>query len=229
MNSLRLIPALALAAACLASTVTAADPPPAHPHPKPKPIVAVQPHINTLPGVAIAPSFANSPFSPGYNPYSPNPFNPYAPNLFVNPTFPQPALLPFARNPFLPGINPPFAVNPLFVNAAPLGVFPFTPVVPFAPPVPPIAIQQPGQFLYRGPNLAVNPASGAIYRPATGVVVQRDGSVFYRVPGTGVPDGFGSAQLGTETFYNPLNGTYFNPQSGVVSRPGTNGFTPWIY
>jgi hypothetical protein len=91
------------------------------------------------------------------------------------------------------GVNP-WAANPWAVN-------------PWVRPTPPIAVQQPGLFVFRNPNLYVNPVAGTVVRPQTGVAQLRDGSTFFRVPGS-------------TDYYNPVAGTYYNPASGVVLRPG---------
>lgn len=118
-----------------------------------------------------------------------------------------------------------FGVNPRGVVAVPVAV----PVNPwFNPwgagawvnPTPPIAVQQPGLFVFRGPDLYVNPVAGTVVRPLTGVAQLRDGSTFFRVPGTGAVNAFGQFTTGSETYYNPRAGTYYNPRSGVVVRPG---------
>jgi hypothetical protein len=131
-----------------------------------------------------------------------------------------------------PVYTPPFynpALNNPWMN--PVTV---TPVNPFLPPAavvrPPLAIQQPGTLLVRGPDLQVNPWSGTVYRPLSGIVTLADGSTFYRVPGSGLPTVTGAYATGTGLYYNPRSGTFFNPSSGVVSQPGsTNLFMPYIW
>jgi hypothetical protein len=93
-------------------------------------------------------------------------------------------------------------------------------VTPWVPPTPPLAVQQPGLFVFKGPDLLVNPVAGTVVRPQTGVAKFRDGSTFFRVPGSGAVNAFGQFQMGTETYFNPRAGTYYNPSSGVVVRPG---------
>jgi hypothetical protein len=80
-------------------------------------------------------------------------------------------------------------------------------VNPWVLPTPPIAVQQPGLFWFKHPDLYVNPVAGTVVRPLTGVAQLRDGSTFVRVPGT-------------ESYYNPVAGTYYTPRTGVVLRPG---------
>jgi len=89
-------------------------------------------------------------------------------------------------------------------------------------------IQQPGAFQFRGPNRFVNPFSGTAYAPFSGVAQTADGSLFYRVPGTGVPNQFGNYAIGSGLYYNAESGAFLNPASGVISRPG-NFFLPYIY
>ncbi|MBP3956620.1 hypothetical protein J8F10_15205 [Gemmata sp. G18] len=195
------------------------------------PAVIVHPQINTMPGIPASvvypPSFNPGPFfNPAlnnpwlnqtqfvpYNPFVLNPFNPlFAPNNpFVN--------NPFAPNPFVPNaFNNPFAINP-FNN----------PFRPFATSTPPIAIQQPGQLMWRGPDLQVNPISGTVYRPLSGIARTADGNTFFRVPGSGLPTFTGAYAPGTGLYFNPAQNTFLNPASGVISRPGvTTVFLPWI-
>ena len=117
-------------------------------------------------------------------------------------------------------VNTPTVANPYAFNP---GVYsPFN-------PTPPIAVQQPSYFLWRGPDLQVNPATGTVYRPQSGVVRMADGSTFYRVLGTGAPDGAGNYATGTGVYFNPTAGTYYNPASGVIARPGTTGLLPYIW
>jgi hypothetical protein len=226
-----------------------ADPkadPKAKPAEQPKNPIVVQPRINTLPGIPAwqlnQPVFNPGPF---YNPALNNPwmnqtrvvpYNPFLTQPINNPLFwPQPN--PFVNNPFALIPNNPFAPNPFLVN-------PFNNpfISPFNNPfntlygpgtsysyTPPIAIQQPGQFFYRGPDLLVNPTSGTVYKPLTGVAQTADGSVFYRVPGTGLPTATGVYSPGSGLYFNPDAGTFLNPKTGVISKPGvTTVFTPWI-
>ena len=120
-------------------------------------------------------------------------------------------------------------VQPRVNNFVPVPVFVpqanpwFNPwgVTPWVNPSPTIAVRQPGLFVFKGPDYLVNPAAGILVRPLTGVAQFRDGSTFFRVPGTGVVNAFGQVETGTESYYNPRAGTYYNPRSGVVVRPGT--------
>lgn len=140
-----------------------------------------------------------NPYS-GYNPYlmGINPFNPFANSLAMG------------TNPYLPFVNPlnplvnSFAMNSLLGNASPFGFF--GPGLVYTPPV---AVQQPGALIREGPNLAVNPVTGTVVLPRTGIATMADGSTFYRLSQTPSP-----------VYYNPLGGTFFNPLTGVVARPG---------
>ena len=49
----------------------------------------------------------------------------------------------------------------------------------------------------------MNPVSGTVYRPLSGVAQTRDGSVFYRVAGTGLPTYTGAYAPGTGLHYDP--------------------------
>lgn len=193
------------------------------------PAVIVFPQINTLP--AIPAWQINRPvFNPGpfYNPalnnpylnqtrYVPVPVNPFANQPINNPLFAP--VNPFVNDPFaLVGPNNAFAPNP-FNN----------PFVPVTNSTPPLAIQQPGQLYYRGADLQVNPASGLVYRPLTGVARTADGSTFFRVAGSGLPTFTGAYAPGTGLYYSPDNNAYLHPASGTISRPGvTNVFLPYI-
>jgi hypothetical protein len=111
------------------------------------------------------------------------------------------------------------------VNVVPVVVPVFAPQPapwfhPWLQPTPPIAVRQPGLFVFKGPDLLVNPVAGTVVRPLSGVAQLRDGSTFFRVPGSGVVNAFGQIETGTESYYNPRAGTFYNPRSGVVSRPG---------
>jgi hypothetical protein len=103
--------------------------------------------------------------------------------------------------------------------------------VPFEPPAePPVAGQFPaapsGPGFQFNPGWGILPAGGfgqplappefpqvpkpkrheTALKPTGKMVVERDGSRFYRV-------------AGSELFYSPASHTYLNPQTGVVSRP----------
>jgi hypothetical protein len=158
------------------------------------------------------------------NPFQPNPF--FANPFLVNPFNPQ--FLNNPLNPFHPRFNP-FAVNPFTPN--PFGPNPFA--NPFAPAVistPAVAVQQPGFFQRVGPDLAVNPWSGTVVRPYTGVAQTADGNVFYQLGRNGLPSVFNSpAAPRTGLFVSPTTGTLLNPNTGVIVQPGvTNVFVPWI-
>jgi hypothetical protein len=67
-----------------------------------------------------------------------------------------------------------------------------------------------GQPLAPAALLSDLPAWAAMIKPAGEMVVERNGSRFYRVSGS-------------ELFYSPSAGTYLNPQTGVISRPSIAG------
>jgi hypothetical protein len=154
-------------------------------------------------------------------------FNPFVINAALNPA-------PFVPNPFIAG---PFQINPLnnpFNN-------PFVPqfvpnqfgnpfVNPFGNPFfqPTIAFQQPGRLFWRGPDFQVNPFTGTVVRPFTGVAQTADGSVFFQLSRRGIPTVFDTFGPRTNIYVNPETGALFNPNTGVIVRPGTNGFGPWI-
>jgi hypothetical protein len=174
---------------------------------KQPPGVVVQPQINPWNQTRVAP------FNPALNPFN-NPFQP-------NPAIINALNNPFAPNPLLGNVSP--NNNPLSPNPA------NSPFVPFTTYSPPVAIQQPGAYIWRGPNLQVNPWAGTIYRPLSGTVQTANGNTFYRVPGTGLPTFSGAYSPGTGLYYDPQSGAFINPASGVISRPGvTNVFIPWI-
>lgn len=174
--------------------------------------------------------YANNPFN---NPFAPNPFgpvnNPFAPNPFNN--------NPFAQNPFANPFNNPFA-NQFGPGAmgpcGPGGTFgclgpsPFV-SAPYSTYSPPMAYRMPGELIWRGNDLQVNPWSGLVYKPLSGVARTADGSVFYRVPGSGLPGMNSPYAAGSGLYFDPKNGTFLNPTSGVISKPGvTNVFLPYI-
>ena len=153
--------------------------------------------------------------------------------LFYRPAFdPGPFYNPALNNPYLNQTNfipdNPVAVNPAVAwTARPIGGCIWGPV-PLIQSTPPIAIRQPGQLLYKNPDLQVNPVSGLVYRPLTGLAVAADGSTFYRVPGSGLPTVTGAYAQGTGLYFDPQHNTFLNPATGVISRPGTtNVFIPW--
>jgi hypothetical protein len=210
--------------------------------------VIVMPSLNTLPGIPASDLFPAA-FTQQYG-------NPALDNPWMNQTTytPVPAN-PFAANPFTmnPFFNNPFALNPLLPNAAlnnPFGIPGFT--QPYGPTfgpgsspfgvtstyTPPVAVQQPGQLMYKGPDLQVNPTTGTIFRPLSGIVKLADGSVFYYVPGSGTPTVSGTLSNGSGLYYNPQGGTFFNPSSGVISKPAqthvyvpqtNNPFLPYMW
>lgn len=143
------------------------------------------------------------------------------------------AVPPLVFNPYGP-FGPPFALNtPFLANPfafGPGGAFGGGGIgfVPSAAFVPPVAVRQPGGFQFRAPNLYVNPYSGTAYAPLSGVAQTGDGSLFFRVPGTGAANAFGNYAPGSGLYYNFESGAYLNPASGVIARPG-NVFLPYIY
>lgn len=188
-----------------------------------QPNVFLQPQVPNRGGVQLP--GLNFPLQHG-NQFN-SPYGPYAssvPVLFNQIVIPN-------QNPFAPSlvINNPFAPNNF--NRPPIA---------FGPP--PnffgggfwggfgggYTIQQPGAFQFRGPNRFVNPFSGTAYAPFSGVAQTADGSLFFRVPGTGVPNQFGNYAIGSGLYYNAESGAFLNPASGVISRPG-NFFLPYIY
>lgn len=193
--------------------------PPQPPRPvQVQPNVFLQPQVPNRGGVQL-PNL-NFPFQQGnqfnslYGPYAsavpllynqiviPNQ-NPFGPSLVFN--------NPFAPNNFN---QPPIAFGPnAFFGGGFGGGY---------------AIQQPGAFQFRGPNRFVNPFSGTAYAPYSGVAQTADGSVFYRVPGTGLPNQFGNYAIGSGLYYNAESGAFLNPASGVIARPN-NFFLPYIY
>jgi hypothetical protein len=179
-----------------------------------QPNVFLQPQANPggvqLPGLNFPFQHGNQnnalfgPFAPAVPPLVFNPYGPFGP--------------PFAlTNPLVtpPFWNGPFAPN-AFVGGAGFGF------------VPPVAVRQPGAFQFRGPNLYVNPFSGTAYAPYTGLARTADGSLFYRVPGTGAPNAQGNYAIGTGLYFNFESGAYLNPSSGVIARPG-GPFLPYIH
>jgi hypothetical protein len=191
--------------------------------------------VMTLVGAGAAPAQVGG-FNPVGQPLSPRVTHPTAPRTTqatqriatlpqLNAAGPAAAIWPAVNRPVLP-IVPDIVspvLNPIVVNPV------ITPTLPVNP-TPTIQVRQPGWFLYKGPDLMVNPYSGAVYRPNTGVVTMRDGSEFYYVPGTGTPNGAGRYVSGTGLYYNPTAGTYFNPKTGVITKPGTPGvLPPWAW
>lgn len=174
--------------------------------PQRPPIVAF-PQINTLPGVPAAqlnpPVFNPGPF---YNPALNNPYlnqTNYIPVPVNNPLFAPNN--PFVNNPFaLAGPNDPFAPNPFLPAGGNTGCYCQG---PYAPSTPPLAFRQPGQLFYRAPDLQVNPTSGLVYRPLSGVARTANGSTFYRVAGSGLPTYTGAYAPGTGLYYDPNNNT----------------------
>lgn len=213
----------ALTAVALATRADAQLQPGTRPAPKPP---TPFPSVNSWPGIPA--QSINPPL------YNPGPFyNPALNNPFLN----QTQVIPFTplantlNNPLAPNAwaNFPFAPQTCIGGAGilPGGCIGFQ--GPFTTYTPPLAVQQPGQLLWRGPDLQVNPVSGMVYRPLSGVAQARDGSVFYRVAGSGLPTFTGAYAPGTGLYFDPQRNTFLNPGTGVISRPGTtNIFVPWI-
>lgn len=132
----------------------------------------------------------------------------------------------FDPGPFYnPALNNPYLNQ---TNVIPYSPFAPNPFVPTVTATPAVAIQQPGQLMYKGPDLQVNPVSGLVYKPLTGVARTADGNTFYRVVGSGLPTVTGSYAAGTGLYFDPKHNTFLNPATGVISRPGTtNVFLPW--
>ena len=181
------------------------------------PPAIVYPQINGMPGFIANPlnqTFYNpAPFpGPFMNPFS-NPYtNPFSTTaLSFNSTLtvlsaPGPFANPFA-NPFAAN----YLVNPLFVS--PFNN-PYTnPYGLFTTYSPTISVRQPGELIWRGPDLQVNPWAGTVFKPLTGIARTADGSTFYRIPGS-------------DQYFDPTHATFFNPTTGVIARPGGNLFLP---
>jgi hypothetical protein len=62
----------------------------------------------------------------------------------------------------------------------------------------------------------VNPVSGTVFKPLSGVARTADGSTFYHI-------------LGSDQYFDPKNGSFFNPTTGVITRPGQAPFLPWLW
>jgi hypothetical protein len=179
----------------------------------------INPQLNPVQFVPVNP-FQNNPFFANpfmVNPFQNNPFNPFANNPLNNPF----------NNPFNNPLNNPLGLNP---NAPNLLANPFA--NPFAPAVftqPAIAIQQPGFLRWAGPDFQVNPFSGTAVKPFTGVAQTADGNIFFRLGRDGTPTVFNPNAPRTNIYVDPVHGTFLNPTTGVIVRPGgTNVFLPWM-
>jgi hypothetical protein len=75
-----------------------------------------------------------------------------------------------------------------------------------------LAVQQPSLWINGGPNLSVNPITGTVVQPLSGYAMMSDGSTYYRLPGS-------ISHSVSPVYYNPVGGTLFNPQTGVVAQP----------
>lgn len=199
------------------------------------PTARVQPSINSFPGY---PAWAfDRPAA-----YAPSVLDTLANSPWLNRVTVTP--VPVNRFPLHPWFNDPFVVNPLLRNGLvlnPLGVPGYIPPTgTVLPPwgwgpvatqfTPPTAEREPGYFVYRGPDLQVNPWTGTEYRPVSGLVRTASGENFYRVPGTGLPTDRGTYASGTGLYYNPQGGTFFSPRTGLLLRPGhTQVFLPYVW
>ena len=200
---------------------------------QPRAPVTVNPPPLNVPGWQYFPDpFATNPwltptqFVP-VNTLRPNPFfvNPFAVNPFNNPFA---ASNPFAlvnnplNNPFKNPLSNPYTANPYGPNPFASS---FAPVVVSTPAV---AVQQPGFLRWAGPDLQVNPWSGTAVKPSLGVAQTADGRVFFQLGRDGTPTVFNPNAPRTGVFVDPTFGTFLNPRTGVIVRPGgTNVFLPW--
>jgi len=200
---------------------------------QPKQPIYTMPAINTLPGI---PAYAVS--RPVFS--LPSWLDPAVSNPWMNQTIVRRS--PFVMNPLF---NDPFALNPLlqraawynslnlpgYVRQSSLLDGGLLPAVPAAVTVtPPVATREPGTYYYKGADLQVNPATGSVYQPRSGVVTLADGTKFYRVPGSGLPTATGNYATGTGLYYDPDGNTFFSPASGIMSKPGTtNVFLPYVW
>jgi hypothetical protein len=82
---------------------------------------------------------------------------------------------------------------------------------------PGFAQREAGAVIQVGRNLAVNPITGTIVRPLSGVAITREGT-FYQVPGTGSFSPWGAYIPGSGTYVNPFTGTSYNPTTGLIVR-----------
>jgi hypothetical protein len=194
--------------------------PAVNPHPpamqrQPQPQTLLRPNTNSI---VVMPSINTLPVVPAAGPFLP----------FTNPALSYPWPTPVAVPSFYPFGNPftnPFAVapfNPVLPN--PFLRLPGNPLTnPFVAPgviavsTPPVALQQPGSLLPAGPDLAVNPWSGTVVQPVSGIATLANGSTFYRLP------------TAVGVYYNPMGGTFFTPDTGVISKPGTTVLLPYVW
>jgi hypothetical protein len=77
---------------------------------------------------------------------------------------------------------------------------------------------EPGKFYPVGMDAAVNPVTGTVLRPYSGVAFTNEGA-FYRVPGSGRFTPFGTMVPGSGVYLNPFTGVAYNPQTGAIQRP----------
>ena len=77
---------------------------------------------------------------------------------------------------------------------------------------------EPGSFYPVGQDAALNPTSGTVLRPYSGVAFTNEGA-FYRLPGTGSYTPYGTYLPGSGIYMNPFTGVGYNPQTGVIQRP----------
>ena len=82
---------------------------------------------------------------------------------------------------------------------------------------PGFAQREAGAVIPVGRNLAVNPVTGTVVRPLSGIAITREGT-FYQVPGTGSFSPWGAYIPGSGTYVNPFTGTTYNPTTGLIVR-----------
>ena len=188
-----------------------------------QPVAPVQPIAPIQPVLpVIAPQFGINPV--GFAAVNPFAVNPFVNNPFANPFGPQAVIAgPFQINPLNNPFNNPLN-NPLGLPPGPNFNFAQNPLAsPFANPFfrPTFAFQQPGRLFWRGPDLLVNPWSGTVVRPFTGVAQTADGTIFFQLSRNGLPTVFDQFGGRTNIYVNPSQGTLFNPVTGVIVQPGT--------
>lgn len=182
----------------------------------------------------------------------PFPVYPFAINPVANPRFVNPLLVNPLQNPLV--MNPwdnPLLVNPLLANSLVLNPFLVNRPINFPFGVPnrivggngpsnpygsqstitsSVADQDSGTMMDNGPDFQVNNTTRTVYQPISGVVTLADGSTFYRAPGSGNSTPIGNYATGNDFYHNPIGGTFFNPRSGTLGKPGqTNVFMPYVW
>jgi hypothetical protein len=81
----------------------------------------------------------------------------------------------------------------------------------------PITQREPGRFARLAPDLAVNPITGTVLQPYSGVAYTNEGT-FYRLAGSGTLTPFGAYVPGSGLYVNPFTGVAYNPQTGLILR-----------